>query len=126
MLAGIPLYDIAKSIFLAGYEGVIIDEVHFARNWSLHLKAIYDDFPESRLWISDSSALVLRKGYGDTSRRYVPIRIPLLSFREFLNLETEVDYPVFDPFSGSTELPLSPGPAVLEAFRKYRKTGTRP
>ena len=101
MLAGEPLYETVKSMFMAGYEGVIVDEVHYARDWSLHLKALYDDFPAHRLWASDSSALVLRTGHGDTSRRYVPIHMPLLSFREFLFLETGVDYPVCDPISGT-------------------------
>jgi hypothetical protein len=67
------LYEIVTSIFLAGYSGVIIDEVHFAKDWSIHLKALYDDFPNHRLWISDSSSLCLRMGKGDLSRRFVHI-----------------------------------------------------
>jgi predicted AAA+ superfamily ATPase len=126
MLADVPLYETVKSMFMAGYEGVIVNEVHYARDWSLHLKALYDDFPAHRLWVSDSSALVLRSGFGDTSRRYVPIRLPLLSFREFLFLETGVDYPVCDPFSNTVKLPVEPTPAILDFFRKYRSSGTRP
>ncbi len=126
MLAGEPLYGTVKSMFMAGYEGVIVDEVHYAREWSLHLKALYDDFPTHKLWISDSSALVLRAGFGDTSRRYVPIRLPLLSFREFLYLEQGIDYPVCDPFNRKLELPVEPTPAILDSFRKFRTTGSRP
>ena len=126
ILAGEPLYETVKSMFMAGYEGVIVDEVHYARDWSLHLKALYDDFPAQRLWVSDSSALVLRAGFGDTSRRYVPIRMPLLSFREFLFLETGIDYPVCDPFSGTAKLPVEPTPVILDSFRKYRSSGMRP
>jgi len=126
MLAGEPLYETVKSMFMAGYEGVIVDEVHYARDWSLHLKALYDDFPAHQLWISDSSALVLRAGFGDTSRRFVPIHLPLLSFREFLYLETGVEHPIFDPFSGTVKLPMEPTPAILDSFRKYRSSGTRP
>ena len=124
MLAGESLYETVKSMFIAGYEGLIVDEVHYARDWSLHLKALYDDFPSHRLWISDSSALVLRLGFGDTSRRFVPIRRPLLSFREFLFLETGVDYPMCDPFSGTVKLPVEPTPAILDFFRKYRSSGS--
>jgi len=40
IIAGISLYDLVKGIFLIGYEGVIIDEVHFAKEWSLHVKGI--------------------------------------------------------------------------------------
>jgi len=125
-LADEPLYETVKTIFLAGFRGVIIDEIHFARDWSLHLKALFDDFPAHSLWASDSSALVLRSGIGDLSRRFVPIRMPLLSFREFLFLKTGKLYPIFDPFTGNTTLPVQPTPEVLAAFREYRSTGTRP
>ena len=125
-LADEPLYESVKTIFLAGFSGVIIDEVHFARDWSVHLKALFDDFPTHSIWVSDSSALVLRSGVGDLSRRFVPIRMPLLSFREFLFLKTGKAYPVFDPFMGNTKLPVQPTPEILAAFREYRSTGTRP
>ncbi len=126
IFSGEPLYNTIKAICMAGYEGVIIDEVHHARDWSLHLKAIYDDFPAHFFWVSDSSSLILRSGIGDTSRRYVPIRMPLLSFREFLYLETGAEYHPYEPFGTLMELPLQPSPAVLDAFRKYRVVGTRP
>ncbi len=125
-LADEPLYETVKTIFLAGFSGVIIDEVHFARDWSVHLKALFDDFPTHSIWVSDSSALVLRSGIGDLSRRFVPIRMPLLSFREFLFLKTGIAYPVFDPFIGDTKLPIQPTPEILSHFREYRSTGTRP
>jgi uncharacterized protein len=48
MLAGEPLRETVKSMFMAGYEGVIVDEVHYARDWILYLKALYDDFPARR------------------------------------------------------------------------------
>jgi len=124
-LADEPLYETVKSIFLAGFSGVIIDEVHFARDWSLHLKALFDDFPAHSLWASDSSALVLRSGIGDLSRRFIPIRMPLLSFREFLFLKTGTLHPATDPFI-ETKLPVQPTPEILAAFREYRNTGTRP
>lgn len=120
------MYETVKSIFLAGYTGVIIDEVHFARDWSLHLKALFDDFPAHTLWVSDSSALVLRSGIGDLSRRFVPIRMPLLSFREFLFLKTGITHAVYDPFNGEKKLPVQPTPEILASFREYRSTGTRP
>ena len=126
LIAELRLYDLVKAIFLVGYEGVIIDEVHFAKDWSLHVKALYDDFPSNSIWISDSSSLVLRGGLGDLSRRYVPIQMPLLSFREFLYLETGAMYPIRDPFTQARGLPVVPTPALLDAFRKYRRVGTRP
>jgi len=125
-LAGTALYETVKTIFQAGYKGVIIDEVHFARDWSRHVKALYDEFPRHGIWISDSSALVLRDGVGDLSRRFVRINMPLLSFREFLFLETGSEYPIFDAFSGGKKLPVAPDADILAAFRRYRECGTRP
>ena len=118
------LYDIVSQIFMLGYEGVIIDEVHFAANWSLHLKALYDDYPNHYIWVSDSSSLLLRLGEGDLSRRYVPIKMPLMSFREFLYLETGQKYPVYK--LGSPTLPIRPDTEVLNYFQQYRDHGTRP
>lgn len=126
LIAGESLYDVAKSVFLAGYEGIIIDEVHYVRDWSIHTKAIYDDFPERSVWISDSSSLVLRNSIGDLSRRFLSIRMPLLSFREFLYLEKGELYPVLDPFSQNKSVPLNPTPDLLAEFRTYRALGTRP
>lgn len=120
------LYEIVTSIFLAGYAGVIIDEVHFAKDWSIHLKALYDDFPNHTLWISDSSSLCLRMDKGDLSRRFVHIDMPLLSFREFIYLETGTEHPTYNPFNPSGQLPLQPSPNVLSAFMTYRSIGTRP
>ena len=126
MLAGIALYDAIKAIFLTGYAGVIVDEVHFAKDWSVHVKAIYDDFPDHLIWISDSSSLILRKGVADLSRRFVKREMPLLSFREFLFLETGIEYAPFNPFENPLRPSLEPNPGILGAFKKYREIGTRP
>jgi uncharacterized protein len=126
LLAGDGLFDIGKAIFMTGYAGLIIDEVHFARDWSQHLKALYDDFPEHRIWVSDSSSLVLRGAAGDLSRRYVPIAMPLQSFREYLFVTSGVEYPTCDPFVSDPMLPLEPKPEILAAFRDYKAQGTRP
>ena len=119
-----PLYDFVAALFMQGYEGVIIDEVHFATKWSLHLKALYDDFPGKYIWISDSSSLVLRKGEGDLSRRYVPIKMPLMSFREFLYLETGKEYSTYQ--LGDSALPVVPDAELLNHFQQYREHGMRP
>ena len=121
--AGDSLYEIVHFIFMQGFEGVIVDEVHFARDWSLHLKALYDDFPGRFLWASDSSSLVLRAGTGDLSRRFVPLIMPLLSFREFVALKTGKTYAVFKPFES---IPVVADAELLSLFREYKIHGTRP
>lgn len=119
-----PLYDLVNDIFMLGYDGVVIDEVHYAANWSVHLKALYDDFPDKIIWASDSSSLVLRVGEGDLSRRFVPIQMPLMSFREYLYLETGHVYPKYE--LGEDLLPLQPDGGLLAHFLNFRKYGTRP
>lgn len=121
-----PLYSVAEAAFMQGYGGIIIDEVHMARNWSLHLKSLYDNFPDRLIWASDSSSLILRKGVADLSRRYVFVHMPILSFREFLFLETEKLYPACNPFSDEYQLPLKPSAEIITFFELYKMHGTRP
>ncbi len=123
LLSTYTLYSIVEHIFLNGYDGVILDEVHYAADWSRHLKAIYDDFPGKKIWVSDSSALVLRAGNADLSRRYVAIKMPMMSFREFLHIETGKSYATYH-LGG--ELPVAPDGEILRLFNQYRKHGTRP
>ena len=125
ILANENIYNIASQIFLKGYDGVIIDEVHFSREWSRSLKSLYDDFPDRLVWASDSSSIILREGTGDLSRRYVFVHMPFMSFREFLFLETGNVYDVARPFE-SAELPVKPDAKILSLFEQYKNHGTRP
>lgn len=123
IIASKQLYDIVSDVFMHGYDGVILDEVHYADKWSLHLKSLYDDFPGKYIWASDSSTLIMRSGIGDLSRRYVQIKMPMMSFREYLYLETGVSY---NKYEIGGNLPISPDAALLRAFNDYRAHGTRP
>ncbi len=120
------LYSQISYIFSKGYDGVIIDEIHFAKDWSSHLKSLYDDYPDRIIWASDSSSLILRNGTADISRRYVFIRMPIMSFREFLFLETGMVYEKSEPFSNPLNLSVQPTAPILSLFTEYKKHGTRP
>lgn len=120
------LYELGKYVFFLGYDGIVVDEVHYARNWSNCLKALYDDFPDKTIWVSDSSSLILRNGVADLSRRYVFIKMPQMSFREFLYLETGEKYSISQPFENPTFLPVQPTGEVLSLFERYKEYGTRP
>ncbi|MEG3066287.1 AAA family ATPase [Acetomicrobium sp.] len=45
LVAPFKLWDICEAAFRAGYDGRYIDELHYAREWAVHLKALYDAFP---------------------------------------------------------------------------------
>lgn len=127
-MAAFNIYDVVSAVFMQGYEGVIIDEVHFARNWSAHLKSLYDDFPDRFIWASDSSALILRNGTADLSRRYVFVHMPVMSFREFLFIETGNIYSTVNPLEtkDGDDLPVKPDANLLNLFEQYKAHGTRP
>ena len=120
------LSEVVKAIIIKGYEGVIIDEVHYANNWSIHLKSLYDDYPGYTFWISDSSSLILRSGNADLSRRFVHLSMPIMSFREYLFLKSGIIYDRYEAFDQKAKIPVHPDAAILTAFSEYKKFGTRP
>lgn len=127
LIANYPLYEVVREAFKRGYEGVILDEVHHAKDWSQHLKALYDDYPERYIWASGSSSLLIKSGVADLSRRFVHVRIPLLSFREFLFLKEGILSEPMDPFNIKKEtINLTKKLNILGLFREYSSSGTRP
>ena len=126
--ATVPLYDLVEAIFLEGYEGVFIDEIHYAVDWSKHLKALYDSFPHKIIWGSDSSSVVMRGGIADLSRRFVYTHIPLLSLREYIYLETGDELQVINPYDEDRKnvFEILKKINVLKWFRDYMEHGFRP
>ncbi|MGC9452199.1 MAG: AAA family ATPase [Oceanipulchritudo sp.] len=128
VFAGVPLYDLIEAAYLQGYEGVCIDEVHFAADWSQHLKAAYDAFPGKCLIASDSSTIVLKKEIADLSRRFPIQTMPFLSFREYLMLVTDQHIepiPVFE-YPADAVRHLCRTINVQRHFREYLGGGFRP
>ena len=120
-LAGTALYETVKTIFQAGYKGVIIDEVHFARDWSRHVKALYDDSDTasgSAIHRLSSCAMV-----SATSPTLCPNQHAAPLLREFSGNRLGI---LFRCLSGGKKLPVAPDADILAAFRKYRECGTRP
>ncbi len=114
---------------LAHYPGIVIDEVHSLPNYGAILKVLYDAFPNKIIYASDSSSLVIRRSVADISRRYVLKRLPLMSFREFIYLETGIlfekitfPYENIDSFATKVIKQID----VLHHFRQYCEKGTRP
>jgi len=81
----LSLVEIAKEFELYGGKLLLLDEIHKYKDWSSHLKTIYDKL-NIQVIASGSSALEINKGSHDLSRRSIVYHMFGMSFREFLEL----------------------------------------
>lgn len=85
--AGHRLYDLALEFFQKGGRRLYVDEIHKYPSWTTEIKMIYDQIPLLSVVYSGSSILDLKKGgKADLSRRTIEYTMPILSFREYLNI----------------------------------------
>ena len=81
------IYDLALAFFQRGGKKLYIDEIHKYSGWNTEIKMIYDQLPLLKVVYSGSSVLDLKKGAKvDLSRRTIEYFMPILSFREYLNI----------------------------------------
>ena len=109
----------------------MLDEVHRYSNWSQELKNIYDDFDDLTIIFTGSSIIDLDQARGDLSRRAVMYELFGLSFREFLHITTQTEFPKvgFEELLRShVELArvVSEKLRPLEHFCKYLRYGYYP
>ena len=128
LVAQSNLWEVGETAFNEGYDGIVLDEVHRAKDWSIHLKALYDAFPGKTIWASGSSSIVLRMGVADLSRRFSHVYMPLLSFREYLVLKNSIEFPVFDPFNYEEDIvkEIVTSQNIIKEFKMYLNEGLRP
>lgn len=127
LISSLALYELVKNIFSRGYEGVVIDEIHYTNNWSRHLKSLYDDYPDRAIWVSDSSNLILKRAIADLSRRFVQYKMPMLSFREYLYLTADVYLDPVDIFNPDKSIITKLKDInVMRLFHNYLSEGMRP
>lgn len=128
LLSNVGLWELGRMAFQRDFNGVIIDEVHYAPDWSRDLKALYDAYPGKQIIASDSSSIVLQKGIADLSRRFVKIKLSLLSFRDYVFLKEGITLPEMDILRLDPLLiqkTFEKGP-ILSWFRDYLTAGFRP
>lgn len=82
------LFNIADEFQKKGGEVLIIDEIHKIKNFEIDLKLIYDSFFSLNVVFTGSNAVAIDNAKADLSRRAIIYKFPILSFREFLELET--------------------------------------
>ena len=88
LVVNLGLFSIADEFQKKGGEVLIIDEIHKIKNFETDLKLIYDSFFSLNIVFTGSNAVAIDNAKADLSRRAVVHRLPVLSFREFLELET--------------------------------------
>jgi len=90
----ISLYEFATDFEKYGGEILFIDEIHKYKNWSTHIKSIYDS-TDLKLVISGSSMIQIHAQEADLSRRVRLYRLANLSFREYLLFKKIADFPSY-------------------------------
>ena len=90
LMSSTTILDIAKEFAAFGGKLLVLDEIHNQKDFASDLKAIWD-FLEINVVFSGSSALHLDNA--DLSRRVLKYTLPTLSFREFLQLQTQEEFP---------------------------------
>lgn len=129
-MAGVDLYQMAQTFFQEGGKLLLIDEIHKAKDFGPALKAIRDTF-DIHVIFSGSSALRIDHELGDLSRRSPVYSLPVLSFREFIEIETNLDFPSFT-LEEITEnhqaisAKLCSRIRPIEYFKKYLQYGAYP
>jgi predicted AAA+ superfamily ATPase len=125
------LFELANQFVKYGGEILLVDEVHKHAEWSRELKTIYDAHKDLRVIFTASSALDVLKGEHDLSRRVVIHELTGLSFREYLSLFHQLEFPqvaledIFREPSSIIERVMTEV-KPLPLFRDYLKTGYFP
>ncbi len=91
-LRGVDLYDIVKTLSVAGHKRLFVDEIHAKAKWDGDLKTIFDEKLAS-IAFTGSSAIALKTLKADLSRRVVIEHLRPAGFREWLSIKKGVDAP---------------------------------
>ena len=125
------LQEVAEYHSLHGGSHLIIDEVHYYKNWQQIIKNIYDDFPDLKIVYTGSSLLKLESGAADLSRRQISYHLKGLSFREYLcfegnDLQPSVELQVLLKNHADLAENITTGIKILPAFESYLHKGYYP
>jgi len=95
LLKLLPLTDILRlyhdTVYSEGRPVVLLmDEVQYAQEWELHVKALVDHQPNYRILATGSASVVHRQQLAESGvGRWVRVPVPTLSFYEFLKIRDE-------------------------------------
>ena len=128
--SNMKLFEIAEDFYNLGGKVLVIDEIHKYKDFEIELKEIYD-FLDLKVIFSGSSAVVLEHKKADLSRRAMIYRLKGLSFREFLELKLEGEFPSYsldEIVQNHTTIARDIIKKIkpLEHFKEYLKVGYYP
>jgi len=130
LIASKTLFEIAEEF--SAYDGkvLVIDEIHKKENFCIELKNIYDFF-DVQVIFTGSSAISLEQCQSDLSRRALIYRLPVLSLREYIELNTEErfdSYSLDELLSSHIDISAEILSKIkpLKYFKEYQKYGAYP
>ena len=124
------LYEFAIEFEKHGGEVLFVDEIHKYKEWSSHIKSIYDS-TNLKLVISGSSMIQIHAGEADLSRRVRLYRLANLSFREYLSFQEIAEfesYSLEDIFTNHIAIAnkITQKIKPLAHFQEYLNAGAYP
>lgn len=90
------LLDLTDNFAKRGGRYLFLDEVHKYHDWAQELKNIYDDYPNLKVIFTGSSLLEILNARADLSRRAIIYKMQGLSFREYLNMNLNTDFSIYN------------------------------
>lgn len=126
------LVDTVGKFYSTGGRYLFVDEVHKYPGWQTEVKNLYDFHRDLQLVVSGSSILALQQSPADLSRRLARYTLPVLSFREYLALAHNTEWPAYElpqllekHESIATEI-VTRHPSILELYKHYQTVGQFP
>lgn len=86
------ILDLADEFYKKGGKYLFLDEIHRYAGWANEIKQAYDTYADLHIVFTGSSILEIDKGGADLSRRVVRYLLPGLSFREFILIESKIEF----------------------------------
>jgi len=131
MFYEVTLFDFVDEFSKYGGEVIVIDEIHKIKDFQTQIKLIYD-FLDIKVYFSGSSAVEITNA--DFSRRYSMYHLPILSFREFLELSQDIklkSYTLEEMLKNHENivndiLDTLPNKKILKFFQDFIRVGAYP
>lgn len=130
-LSGVDLTELVEEFVENGGEYLLLDEVHRYKEFSSHLKTIYDLF-DIKVIFTGSSATSILNAKSDLSRRVTLYNLNGFSFREYLEVKHTLSlecYALEELLKDHIKIVKSIDKNsldLLKEFRDYLKTGYYP